>query len=940
MNGRSVQALSTVMIRCTARLRLAQLGYLLVFVAAWADWYRAHPAALAGPVVVLAWGVLFVVHLRRRPCRAMAVADVAVAALVALATDWLTPDPSRGDPASFAFVGLLTAVVVAAFALPARGFAVATAVLAGGQLAGATDHRPQVFAATAILLVVGALLHHAAGRLRRVAVDADLQHRDVTVRRRRQLVAEGREQDSREQERLLHDTILNTLTGLGMSEDQPAGDLRRQCADSVRAVEEHLASRSGVGPTLADRIDQAVGSARRAGLRVVLDADAPQDGPEPTDEWVPDEVGAAVAAAMGEALRNVRAHAGTDDARVLAQVGPGRLEVSIVDRGRGFRLAELAADSRRLGLRHSVFARMAAVGGSADLWSDPGQGTRITLRWELPQPVAAETTCADRLEEQFAAAARRAFALAVVVGWLAALIPVVVHRDETRSMPAGVAIWLATAVVIGLTARIVARRPLGRRESAAVLLTAVASAVAGAVNTAEPPGELVVSWCTTMINPLLVALAVLSRPQRERYAAAGFATVAMVGIVVGLGCRDDPLVLARLAAAVYAQWIMQVLVTMFGPVLRASAQERARADDLEADLTSRRVLDRTVRRDRRRRLDELDARFLPLLRDIAAGRSDPGRPEVRALCTARARALRRDLVGAGLAALRDLAGPIEQAEARGIAVTVQMDGDLSGLPEPVQREFFARISAVLAAVRQGPVVLTGYLGAAQASLYLTYPARRTPSSTVPPAPAPAPAAAARTVPDVRPAPGAAEQATVDVRVVGRFEGRRAGVPAAPGRPVLAGPTLAEFGRAGEFGPGGSGLVRAGGTIGEGVACIEVHWSAPAAAGPAASPAGPSPAGPDDQATAVCEQPGSSGGSGPGEGLDGYGGAGGSGGSGGLGGSGEETVSAPSRGRTAGWRRRAPRGARRERGRSANGGPAGPPDRALPHGVPRTPAPPP
>ncbi|WP_396229752.1 ATP-binding protein, partial [Frankia sp. CpI1-P] len=255
---------------------------------------------------------------------------------------------------------------------------------------------------------------------------------------------------------------------------------------------------------------------------------------------------------MGEALRNVRSHAGTGDARVLAQVGPGRLEVSVIDRGRGFRTAELAADSRRLGLRHSVSARMAAVGGSADIWSEPGQGTRITLRWELPQPVAAETACADRLEEQFAAAARRAFALAVVVGWLAALIPVIVHRDQARSMPAGVAIWLTTAVVIGLTARVVARRPLVRRESAAVLLVAVASAVAGAVNTVEPPGELVVSWGTTMINPLLVALAVLSRPPRERYAAAGFATVAMVGIVIGLGlgCRYDPLVLARLAAAV------------------------------------------------------------------------------------------------------------------------------------------------------------------------------------------------------------------------------------------------------------------------------------------------------------------------------------------------------------------------------------------------------
>ncbi len=445
-------------------------------------------------------------------------------------------------------------------------------------------------------------------------------------------------------------------------------------------------------------------------------------------------------------------------------------------------------------------------------------------------------------------------------------------------------------MVIGLTARVVAHRPLSRRESVGVLVAAVASAVAGAVNTVELPDELVVSWGTTMINSLLVALAALSRPQRERYAAAGFATVAMVGIVAGLGCARDPLVLARLAAAVYAQWIVQVLVTMFGPVLRASAQERARAGDLEADLTSRRVLDRTVSRDRRRRFAELDVRILPLLRDIAAGRCDPNRPEVRALCTACARALRRNLTRAGPDALRDLLGPIEQTEARGIAVTVQTDGDLLVLPEPVRREFLARVSAVLAAVRRGPVMLTGYLSAAQASVYLTYPARRAPARSVSPAQRSGEESVASCAP-------------VDGRPGGRAERLVAG-PAMPGRSVRPAPTLADFGRTGEFGPGGSGLIRAGGTIGEGVVCVEMHWSAPAEAG---------------------NTPGDPAGSGsPGD----------------DGGSGGAAVSASPRGRTAGWRRRGPRGARRERGRSANAGPAGPPDRALPRGAPRTAAPPP
>jgi signal transduction histidine kinase len=52
--------------------------------------------------------------------------------------------------------------------------------------------------------------------------------------------------------------------------------------------------------------------------------------------------------------------------------------VTIADRGRGF---NAAAGSAGLGLRDSIGARLAEVGGTATVDSRPGQGTSVELRW-------------------------------------------------------------------------------------------------------------------------------------------------------------------------------------------------------------------------------------------------------------------------------------------------------------------------------------------------------------------------------------------------------------------------------------------------------------------------------------------------------------------------------------------------------------------------------
>jgi signal transduction histidine kinase len=91
----------------------------------------------------------------------------------------------------------------------------------------------------------------------------------------------------------------------------------------------------------------------------------------------------ALAAATGEALDNVRRHAGPDaKAWVLVEDDGAAVTVSVRDNGLGFapgRLEEAEA-AGRLGVAQSIRGRIRDVRGTARLTSSPGQGTEVELR--------------------------------------------------------------------------------------------------------------------------------------------------------------------------------------------------------------------------------------------------------------------------------------------------------------------------------------------------------------------------------------------------------------------------------------------------------------------------------------------------------------------------------------------------------------------------------
>jgi signal transduction histidine kinase len=285
-------------------------------------------------------------------------------------------------------------------------------------------------AAAANVIATAAVARCALWLLQRRARAADAALARADAESRAEYVGLTLSTERREHERLLHDTVLNTLTALGRA---GAG----QSSAGRGGVGPGGARRGGAGPGgagQADDLDQvaaaarcrhditliehALGSARDAvvppggGLRIAIDAvaaemrvrgltvhvgagpgDGPGDGPEPDGSFaeVPESVATALAFAVREALANVARHAGTAEAWVelspVTEDGAGRdgVEVTVRDRGAGFDPA--CVDPARLGLRRSIVERVADWGGQAAVRSAPGEGTVVTLRWLPPAPV-------------------------------------------------------------------------------------------------------------------------------------------------------------------------------------------------------------------------------------------------------------------------------------------------------------------------------------------------------------------------------------------------------------------------------------------------------------------------------------------------------------------------------------------------------------------------
>ncbi|GAA0996425.1 sensor histidine kinase [Subtercola frigoramans] len=195
------------------------------------------------------------------------------------------------------------------------------------------------------------------------------------------------EAQRRQSARLLHDTVLATLTllahsGVGVDPDA----LRSQAAEDAVLLRqlrlgETPAPRSSGGYTLqSNEVAEVTDSIRalqqrfqRRGLTVHWHGDG--------DITLPQPVRSAFLMSLGECLENVRRHSGVDSADVTITQNAAGVRAMVTDTGVGFDMGEV--EKGRLGIAESVVARIRDVGGNARIFSAPGAGTTVVL--EVPR---------------------------------------------------------------------------------------------------------------------------------------------------------------------------------------------------------------------------------------------------------------------------------------------------------------------------------------------------------------------------------------------------------------------------------------------------------------------------------------------------------------------------------------------------------------------------
>ena len=195
------------------------------------------------------------------------------------------------------------------------------------------------------------------------------------------------EAQRRQSARLLHDTVLATLTLLAHSGVGVAPEaLRQQAADDARLLRQ---LRLGATPTPQSSGSYNLEPVEETVLGTTLESVKQRFGRMGLEvSWhgtgqvlLPSDILDAFLLSLAECLENVRRHSGVTQAHVTITDDATTVRAMVTDSGVGFDLAGI--DEDKLGFKESVIGRLREVGGNARLFSSPGSGTTVVL--EVPK---------------------------------------------------------------------------------------------------------------------------------------------------------------------------------------------------------------------------------------------------------------------------------------------------------------------------------------------------------------------------------------------------------------------------------------------------------------------------------------------------------------------------------------------------------------------------
>jgi len=196
--------------------------------------------------------------------------------------------------------------------------------------------------------------------------------------------------------RELHDQVGQMLTGLkfqleaATAQAGPAAqeklaealgtatDLMRHVRELTQLYRPRILDDLGLRPALEWHANQFQ---RQTSVAVSLDLNLPAGR-------LPTELETVIFRITQEALTNVARHAQSPTASVTITTADRHLLIEISDRGRGFDLAPVLARRDAIGLA-GLRERVNLAGGRLEIFSQPGQGTRLHAEFPLPNPGAA-----------------------------------------------------------------------------------------------------------------------------------------------------------------------------------------------------------------------------------------------------------------------------------------------------------------------------------------------------------------------------------------------------------------------------------------------------------------------------------------------------------------------------------------------------------------------
>lgn len=358
---------------------------------------RGRVAELPLPLLMLAVVLIGIVLVARRP-RSWAVLTYLVVGAVASTVyelALLRGDPGIRDEAllllnrptlALVAVGVTAASPLVGIAWILLGYAVATAVALAVSLLAGVPFDPGL-GPTMVLAV--AAVGYATFAAIQVTQRRRLPNFDELERETRRM-ALG-DDLARRTTAIVHDTVLNDLAIVMNAPDELDPRTRERLRADVAILRsgewlstgDSLPSVDDQDAGLRNELSVLVSEFQWRGLTVHITGSALgvyRFRPEAAD---------ALVASVRACFENVLRHAGASVAELELVEGSDALTVMVTDQGRGFDPRQVAAD--RLGLRMSVEQRLAAVGGSARIWSAPGEGTSVLLTIPIeavlsPQP--------------------------------------------------------------------------------------------------------------------------------------------------------------------------------------------------------------------------------------------------------------------------------------------------------------------------------------------------------------------------------------------------------------------------------------------------------------------------------------------------------------------------------------------------------------------------